>query len=207
MAEDLAQDGRPVKLPGPGHHLPRHHRERRAQDRREGEHHQEPPQPDPVPRGRAFRPDRASGPLLQGRGARAGHGAGPARLHRAPPALPGAGPGHPHHRRRGRREAEHPEERRRHRPRGAGRLQRAPVRRDGRAQQRARRVAVLRRAARHQVRGRHGRRAHLRPPGHPARRRKLGCHDRRLGPPALRRPSPHLRPHRSRSPRREPSGV
>ena len=52
VAQDLAEGGRPGEVPGAGHHLPRHHRERRAQDRRQGVHHQEPPQPDPVPRRR-----------------------------------------------------------------------------------------------------------------------------------------------------------
>ena len=45
-------DGRTREVPGAGHDLPRHHRERRAQDRRQGVHHQEPPQPDPLPRWR-----------------------------------------------------------------------------------------------------------------------------------------------------------
>ena len=36
---------------GPGYHLPRHHRERRPQNRREGQHHQEPSQPDSVSSG------------------------------------------------------------------------------------------------------------------------------------------------------------
>ena len=119
VAKELEQDGRPVKFLAQGTSLSRHHRKRRAQDGRQGFHHQEPPQPDPVPRRRAFRPDRAAGPLLQGRGARAGHGAGPARPHRAPSALPRPRPCHPHHRRGGCREAGDSEERRRDRARRA----------------------------------------------------------------------------------------
>ena len=65
-----------------------------------------------------------------------------------------------------------PEERRRHCARGARRLQRTAFRGDRRAQLRAQLLAILRGAARHQERGRHGRRTHLPAPHHPARRRE-----------------------------------
>ena len=52
------------------------------------------------------------------------------------------------------------------------RLQRTAFRGDRRAQLRAQLLAILRGAARHQERGRHGRRAHLSAPDHPARRRE-----------------------------------
>lgn len=60
-ARDRWQAG---QVPGSGHHLPRHHRVRRSQDGRQDGHHQEPPQPDSVPRGRALRPYRAARSLL-----------------------------------------------------------------------------------------------------------------------------------------------
>ena len=52
---------------------------------------------------------------------------------------------------------------------------------------------VVRRAARHPLGRRDGRRAHLRPPDHHPRRHERGRHDRRLGPPALRRCSRRCR--------------
>ena len=104
VAEELAEDGRPVRFLAQGTDLSRHHRERRAQDRRQGLDHQEPPQSDSVSRRGELRAHRAARPLLQGRGARTGHGARAARPHRAAPAVSGAGPGDPHHRRRDARE-------------------------------------------------------------------------------------------------------
>ena len=75
--------------------------------------------------------------------------------------------------------------RRRHRARGAGRLQRAPLRGDGRAQLRAQLLAVLRRTARHPIGGRDGRRAHLCTPGDRARGGVERRHDRGLGEAAV----------------------
>ena len=122
-------------------------------------------------------------------------------------AVPGPRPSDPHHRCGEPREARDPEERRRDRARGARRLQRAPVRADRRAQQRAQLLAVLRGAAGHQERGRHGRRAHLPAPRDPARGGVERRHDRGLGEAALRGAGEDLRPHRGRGPRREPRGV
>ena len=96
------------------------------------------------------------------------------------------------------------EERRRHCARGARRLQRTAFRGDRRAQLRAQLLAILRGAARHQERGRHGRRAHLPAPHHPARRRKLRRHDRRLGETALRGAGQDFQPYCRRGARRQP---
>ena len=73
VAQELESDGEPVKYLAQGTIYPDIIESWRAQDGRQGVHHQEPPQPDPVPRGRALRPDRAARPLLQGRGPCAGY--------------------------------------------------------------------------------------------------------------------------------------
>ena len=115
--------------------------------------------------------------------------------------------GHPHHRHGDAREAGDFEKRRCYRARGAGRLQRPRVRGDRRAQQRTQRMAVLRRAARREERRRHGRRADVRLPHHPASRGVERRDDGRLGEAALRSAGPSVEPHRSRSPGREPGSV
>ena len=109
------------------------------------------------------------------------HRARPARRDRLAPAVPRPRPRRAHHRRGHRREGGHPPARRRHRPRGD------PGRRP-----RAGDLAGLRRAPRHPLRRRHGRRAHLRLPDHRPGRHQRGRHDRRLGPPALRPARAHL---------------
>ena len=63
------------------------------------------------------------------------------------------------------------------------------------------------RAARHQVRGRHGRRAHLPASRHRPRGGVHRRHDRRLGEAALRRDRAHLQPHRGRGQGCQPRGV
>ncbi len=72
---------------------------------------------------------------------------------------------------------------------------------------RARDLAVVRRAARHPLGGRDGRRAHLRPPGHHPGGHQRGRHDGRLGPPALRRHGDDVEPHHQRGGRRQPGGL
>ena len=90
VAEEVAGDGEPVKFLAQGTIYPDIIESGARKTGGKASNHQEPPQPDPVPRGRALRPDRAARPLLQGRGPRARHGAGAARPHRASPALPRA---------------------------------------------------------------------------------------------------------------------
>ena len=68
-------------------------------------------------------------------------------------------------------------------------------------------LAGVRRAPRHPLGRRHGRRAHLRLPDHHPGRHQRGRHDRRLGPPALRRPGAHLQPDHRRGRRRQPGGL
>ena len=70
-----------------------------------------------------------------------------------------------------------------------------------RAGPRARDLAGLRRAARHPLGRRHGRRAHLRLPDHRAGGHLRGRHDRRLGPAALRAARRHVEPHHRRGAR------
>ena len=65
-------------------------------------------------------------------------------------------------------------------------------------------VAELRRAARDPLRGRAGRRAHVRVPDRDPRRHVGGCDDRRLGAPALRPAGDDLEPDHQRDPGREP---
>ena len=79
------QGGRRGRLPGAGHHLPRHPG---VQRRREG-----PPQRGRPARGSAVRAGRAGEAAVQGRGARRGSRAGPARVHGGAPAVPRPGPG------------------------------------------------------------------------------------------------------------------
>ncbi len=69
---------------------------------------------------------------------------------------------------------------------------------------RARDLAGLRRAARHPLGGRDGRRAHLRLPRDHPRRDQRGRHDRRLGPPAPRPARAPVEPDHQRGPRRQP---
>ena len=76
-----------------------------------------------------------------------------------------------------------------------------------RARDRARRVAVLRGAARHPQRGRDGRRAHLRAPDHPARRGEHRRDDGGLGQAALRRAGADQQPHRGRGSGNQPRGL
>ena len=136
MAEELAQDGRPVKYLAQGTIYPdiieSGARKTGGKASTIKSHHNLIPFPEGVhfdliePLDHFFKDEvRALGTAL---------GLPDYIVHRQP--FPGAGFGHPHHRRRGRREAEHPEKRRRHRARRAGCLQRASVRRDRRAQQR-----------------------------------------------------------------------
>ncbi len=118
MAEDLAQDGRPVKYPAQGTIYPdiieSGARKTGGKVSTIKSHHNLIPFPEGVhfdliePLDHFFSDEvRALGTAL---------GLPDYIVHRQPSR---GWFGHPHHRRRGRREAEHPEERRRHRPRGS----------------------------------------------------------------------------------------
>ena len=63
---------------------------------------------------------------------------------------------------------------------------------------RARDLAVVRRARRHPLGRRDGRRAHVRPPDHHPRRHERRRDDRRLGPPAVRPARADVEPHHQR---------
>ena len=63
---------------------------------------------------------------------------------------------------------------------------------------RARDLAVVRRARRHPLGRRDGRRAHVRPPDHHPRRHERRRDDRRLGPPAVRPAREDVEPHHQR---------
>ena len=134
VAQQLETDGKPVKYLAQGTIYPDIIESGARKTGGKASDDQEPPQPDSVPRGRELRPYRAARPLLQGRGPRTGPGAGPARRTsciasrsrvRAWPSASSAPID--------KEKLEHPEERGRHRARGARRLQRAPLREDRRA--------------------------------------------------------------------------
>ena len=56
VAQDIAEDGKPVQFLAQGTIYPDIIESGARKDRRQGCHYQEPPQPDPVPRGRSLRP-------------------------------------------------------------------------------------------------------------------------------------------------------
>ena len=72
---------------------------------------------------------------------------------------------------------------------------------------RSQRLAVLRGAARHPQRRRHGRRADLRAADHHPRRVERRCDDRRLGAAAARTARQDEQPHHQRGGRHQPRGV
>ena len=160
-------------LPRPGHALLGRDRVRRHRGRRRED--QVAPQRRRPARGHEVRARRAAATPLQGRGAPRRRGARHARADGLAAAVPRPRARDPDHRRGHARAARDPARSRRD-PAGGG-----PARRSL-----PRPLAELRRPARHQVRRRPGRRAHLRlsdrdPRGHLRRR-----HDRRLGAAALR---------------------
>ena len=110
--------------------------------------------------------------------------------------FPGPGPGRADHRRGDPRQG---------RPAPGGRRHRAG--RDRRGRPGAGDLAVLRRARRHPLGRRDGRRAHVRPPDHRARRDERRRDDGRLGAAALRPAGADVEPHHQRGRRRQPGGL